>query len=91
MRGRQPPERGPGQPGVAAGGGRPRLEPTDSHAGRVHGGEIALTFADDRRSTAKWSTLGIDAQSFSDISPANFDVVDLGREIPATFDCVRNP
>jgi hypothetical protein len=55
------------------------------------GGEIALTFADDRRSTAKWSTLGIDAQSFSDISPADFDVVDLGPEIPATSDCVRNP
>jgi hypothetical protein len=55
------------------------------------GGEIALTFADDRHSTAKWSTLGVDAQSFSDISPANFDVVDLGPVIPATFDCVRNP
>lgn len=55
------------------------------------GGEIALTFADDRLSTAKWSTLGVDAQSFSEISPANFDVVDLGPEIPATFDCVRNP
>ena len=47
------------------------------------GGEIALTFADDRHSTAKWSTLGVDAQSFAEISPANFDVVDLGREIPA--------
>jgi hypothetical protein len=55
------------------------------------GGEIALTFADDRRSPAKWSALGIDAQSFSDISPANFEVVDLGPEIPATFDCKRNP
>lgn len=55
------------------------------------GGEIALTFADDRRSTAKWSALGVDAQSFSDISPADFDVVDLGPEIPATSECVRNP
>jgi hypothetical protein len=55
------------------------------------GGEIALTFADDRLSTAKWSTLGVDAQSFSEISPADFDVVDLGPEIPATSDCVRKP
>jgi hypothetical protein len=54
------------------------------------GGEIALTFADDRHSAAKWSALGVDAQSFAEISPENFDVVDLGPEIPLTFDCVRN-
>jgi hypothetical protein len=55
------------------------------------GGEIALTFADDRRSTAKWSTLGVDAQSFADIAPEEFEVVDLGPEIPVTFACARNP
>jgi hypothetical protein len=55
------------------------------------GGDIALTFADDRQSDAKWSTLGIKAQSFADISPENFEIVDLGPEIRLTFYCVRNP
>jgi hypothetical protein len=55
------------------------------------GGEIPLTFADDRTSTAKWADLGIDAQSFSGITVDQFDVVELGQEIPLTYDCVRNP
>jgi hypothetical protein len=55
------------------------------------GGEIALTFADDRNNAAKWSDLGIDAQSFSDIGVDQFEVVELGEEIPLTYDCVRNP
>jgi hypothetical protein len=55
------------------------------------GGEIALTFADDRNSTAKWADLGIEAQSFNDIGVDQFEVVDLGDEIPLTYDCVRNP
>lgn len=55
------------------------------------GGYIALTFADDRTSTAKWSELGIDSHSFNTISVDQFEVVDLGDEIPLTFNCVRNP
>jgi hypothetical protein len=55
------------------------------------GGNIALTFADDRLSTAKWSALGITAQTFNSIGVGNFEVVDLGAEIPLTFDCVRAP
>jgi len=55
------------------------------------GGEIALTFADDRTSTAKWANLGIDAQSFSAITVDQFEVVDLGPEVQVTYDCVRNP
>jgi hypothetical protein len=55
------------------------------------GGEIALTFADDRTSTAKWSDLGVEAQSFNDIAPEQFEVVELGEEVPLTYDCVRNP
>lgn len=54
------------------------------------GGEIALTFADDRTSSAKWADLGIDAATFSDITVEHFDVVELGDEIPLTYDCVRN-
>jgi hypothetical protein len=55
------------------------------------GGEIPLTFADDRISTAKWADLGIDANSFSEITVDQFEVVELGPEIPLTYDCVRNP
>jgi hypothetical protein len=55
------------------------------------GGEIALTFADDRTSTAKWADLDIDSQSFGSIKPDQFEVVGLGDEIPLTYDCVRNP
>jgi hypothetical protein len=53
------------------------------------GGNIALTFADDRLSAAKWSSLGITAQTFNNIPVADFEVVDLGAEIPLTFNCVR--
>jgi serine/threonine-protein kinase len=55
------------------------------------GGNIALTFADDRLSTAKWATLGVTAQSFSAIQVSDFEVVDLSPEITLTYDCVRNP
>ena len=55
------------------------------------GGNIALTFADDRLSTAKWSTLNITAQTFNTIGVNQFDVVDLGAELPLTFNCVRAP
>lgn len=55
------------------------------------GGNIALTFADDRTSTAKWDSVGISAQSFNDIPVTAFEVVDLGPIIDVTNDCVRNP
>ncbi len=53
------------------------------------GGQIPLTFADDRTSTAKWATLGIDAQSFSDVTVDEFEVVALGPEVPLTYECLR--
>jgi hypothetical protein len=55
------------------------------------GGNIALTFASDRTTTAKWQTVGIRAQSFNAIGVDNFEVVDLTPEIALTNDCVRNP
>jgi hypothetical protein len=54
------------------------------------GGQVPLTFADDRTSTAKWSDLGIDAQSMTMLTPDQFEVVELGPEIELTYDCVRN-
>ncbi len=55
------------------------------------GGQIALTFADDRLSTAKWADLGVTATSFEALSVSDFEVVDLTSEIVVTNDCVRNP
>ncbi len=55
------------------------------------GGNIALTFADDRHTATKWASLGITAQSFIGIGVDDFEVVDLGEEIPLTYDCVRAP
>ncbi|MEO8103881.1 MAG: hypothetical protein ABI790_15265 [Betaproteobacteria bacterium] len=55
------------------------------------GGNIALTFADDRLSTAKWDTLNINNQTFNSIPVTAFDVVDLGSEIVLTYDCVPSP
>ena len=67
------------------------------------GGNIALTFADDRLSTAKWAdaNIKITAQSFlgrpaamppvPKITVDMFDVVDLGTEIDLTYDCMRAP
>lgn len=53
------------------------------------GGNIALTLADDRTSTAKWNALGISPQSFNALRVTDFEVVDLGAEIALTYDCVR--
>jgi hypothetical protein len=55
------------------------------------GGQIPLTFADDRTSTAKWSNLGIKADSFNKIGVDQFEVVELGSDIALNYDCVRNP
>ena len=54
------------------------------------GGNVALTFGDDRLDTAKWASQGITAQSFKSIAVTNFEVVDLGAEIALTDNCVRN-
>jgi hypothetical protein len=55
------------------------------------GGNIALTFGDDRLNTAKWAAQGITSQSFGSIAVDDFEVVDLTSEITLTDDCVRNP
>jgi serine/threonine protein kinase len=54
------------------------------------GGQVPLTFADDRTSIAKWSQLGIDAHTFSAVTADQFEVVDLGPDVALTYDCVRN-
>ncbi len=55
------------------------------------GGTVALTFADDRTTTAKWAAQGVTAQSFGAIAVDSFEVVDFSTEIALTDNCVRNP
>jgi hypothetical protein len=54
------------------------------------GGQIALTFADDRTTTAKWTGVGIKAGSFGAMLVTDFEVVDLGSDVAVTNNCVRN-
>ncbi|MEJ2867025.1 hypothetical protein WCD74_04565 [Actinomycetospora sp. OC33-EN08] len=54
------------------------------------GGEIALTFADDRFSTARWADLGIEPRTFAGLTVDDFEVIDHGPEVPVTYDCARN-
>ncbi len=61
------------------------------------GGNIALTFEDDRNTVAKWDALGITPQIFWSGSAGNrtpvrvtdFAVLDTGPRIAETYDCVR--
>jgi hypothetical protein len=55
------------------------------------GGNVALTFADDRNAAHTWVSLGVKSDSFVAITVGDFEVVDLGAEVPLTFDCVRAP
>lgn len=55
------------------------------------GGTVPLIFADDRTSNAKWADLGIAADTFNAITPEAFEAVELGPDVPLTYDCVRNP
>ena len=53
------------------------------------GGQIALTGADDRFTTAKWSGL-LDPHDLKSLKVSDFAVVDLPTPTP-NQDCVRNP
>jgi hypothetical protein len=58
------------------------------------GGNIALTIASDRYSTAKWANIGVtNNRSLSSLQVADFEVVDYGAETnwKTNTDCVRNP
>jgi serine/threonine-protein kinase len=58
------------------------------------GGNIALTIASDRFTTAKWSGLGItNNRSLAALAVTDFEVVDYGTEVDwkANTDCIRNP
>ena len=53
------------------------------------GGNIALTAASDKYTTAKWDGL-LGVHDLEALSVEDFDVIDHGPAIPLTLDCVRN-
>lgn len=56
------------------------------------GGNIALTAADDRFTTAKWEdVLPSGSTGLAAIHVTDFVMIDAGSRIPLTYDCVRNP
>ena len=56
------------------------------------GGNIALTAADDRFTSAKWDdVLPSGSTGLAAIQVTDFVMVDAGSRIPLTYDCVRNP
>ena len=56
------------------------------------GGNIALTAAGDRFTTAKWSTvLPSGSTGLAAIHVTDFEMIDGGTRIPLSYDCVRNP
>ena len=56
------------------------------------GGNIALTAADDRFTSAKWDdVLPSGSTGLAAIQVTDFVMVDAGSRIPLTYECVRNP
>jgi hypothetical protein len=56
------------------------------------GGNIALTAADDRFTTSKWSNvLPSGSTGLAAITVNDFEMIDGGSRITLTYDCVRNP
>jgi hypothetical protein len=57
------------------------------------GGNIALTAADDRFTTAKWTDANVNVgpKALSAIQVSDFDIVNLGTIITTGDNCIRNP
>jgi hypothetical protein len=54
------------------------------------GGNIALTAQNDADTQAKYSDLDFGPHDLGDLKVTDFEVIDLGKPIPLTDDCVRN-
>ena len=55
------------------------------------GGNIPLMVQGDQFTTHKWANLNFDTHMLFGITPADFEVVDLGPTVTLTYNCVRNP
>jgi serine/threonine-protein kinase len=54
------------------------------------GGNIALTAQGDQDTVAKYADLDFTPHDLVDLKVTDFEVLDMGRPIPLTDDCVRN-
>jgi serine/threonine-protein kinase len=55
------------------------------------GGNIALTAQNDADTKAKYADVDFGPHDLRTLQVTDFEVVDGGKRIPLTFDCVRNP
>jgi hypothetical protein len=57
------------------------------------GGNIALTAADDRFTTAKWADadVNVDPKALSSLQVSDFEIVDMGTVVTTGDNCIRNP
>jgi serine/threonine-protein kinase len=55
------------------------------------GGNIALTAESDMDTIAKYADVGFGSHDLATLKVTDFEVVDGGKPIPLTYDCVRNP
>jgi serine/threonine-protein kinase len=55
------------------------------------GGNMALTAQSDADTVTKYEDLGFDTHSLFPLKVTDFEVLDLGKPIPLTYKCVRNP
>jgi len=54
------------------------------------GGKITLTAQSDQDTTAKYAAIGFGARDLEALKVTDFEVLELGTPIPATYQCVRN-
>ena len=54
------------------------------------GGNIALTAQDDQDTTTKYADLGFGPHDLQVIKVTDFEVLELGKQIPLTYECSRN-
>ena len=54
------------------------------------GGNIALTAQSDLDTKAKYADLDFDTRSLQSLKVTDFEILDGGKRIPLTYDCVRN-
>jgi serine/threonine-protein kinase len=55
------------------------------------GGNIALTAQNDADTTAKYADVGFGSSDLQSLKVTDFEIVDGGKRIPLTYDCMRNP
>ena len=54
------------------------------------GGNIALTAQDDEDTTTKYADLGFGPHDLQAIKVTDFEVLNLGKPVPLTYECERN-